>query len=131
MNDLGKFTNAQLCERLDSLVAADNEVNADIIECLVHVIVRRLYLVMGYSCLRSFCVGRFGFSEDVAYKRGRVAQLAARRPEVIGFLRQGRISLSGLVAVAPHVDDCPGLLERALDKSSRAIEALVAAERPD
>ncbi len=61
----------------------------------------------------------------------RVARLATRHPEVIGLLRQGRISVSGLVSIAPHADDRPDLIEKAVDKSSRAIEAMVAGEKPD
>ncbi len=131
LHELGTLTNAELCERLRDLVGRDNDITADIIECLAQMLERQLHLAMGFSSLHDFCVERFGFSHDVAWKRVRVARLATRHPEVIELLRQGRISVSGLVSIAPHADDRPDLIEKAVDKSSRAIEAMVAGEKPD
>ncbi len=78
LRELETLTNAQLCDRLHALVARHNDINADIIECLAHMLERQLHLAMGFSSLHDFCVERFKFSHDVAWKRIRVARLAIR-----------------------------------------------------
>jgi hypothetical protein len=56
--------------------------------------------------------------------------VAALYPEVLEWLANGEMTLSGLVALAPHKDDVE-LVAEARGKSSRDIKKLVAARNPD
>ena len=64
-----------------------------------------------------------------------MARASRRFPQLLEWLASGRVHLSGLNLLAPHLteDNVEELLERAAGKSKREIEALVAeiAPRPD
>jgi 5-methylcytosine-specific restriction endonuclease McrA len=131
MDNLETLSTDDLLARPATLVAVDHQTTADIVACLVEIEERRLHLALGYSSLSAFCVERFGFSEDVAFKRIRVARAAREFPEILELLREGAISLSGVATLAPHLADHPELLDQALGRSSRQIEHLVASRVPD
>src|SRR5438309_319155 len=56
---------------------------------------RRLYAAAGFSSMFAFCIAKYGFSEDMAYKRIRVARKARRFPSLLRELAQGRLHLYG------------------------------------
>jgi len=68
----------------------------DVIEHLVEMERRRLYLRHAVSSLYSYCIDRLGYGEDAALKRHRVAKLALRLPQVLNELRAGALHLTGL-----------------------------------
>jgi hypothetical protein len=78
---------------------------------------------------------RLGLSADATQKRIQVARTSRRFPQLLECLASGRIHLSGLNLLSPHLteDNVEKLLDRAEGKSKREIEALVAelAPRPD
>ena len=128
---LGLLTTPQLASHLRELVAAENSVVADIIECLVQFDERRGYLDLGYQTLHLMCLDRFGFSPDVAWKRIAVARAASRWPVLIDVLRAGKLNVLTVVMIAPHLDDFPDLIEAAQGKPLREVEAMIAARKPD
>src|SRR5678815_2113649 len=76
-----------------------------------------------------------GYSEDEAAVRVRVARLAARCPQVLEELRNGKIHLSGLALLAQYVtaENADALVAEARGRSKRQIEELIARRfpRPD
>lgn len=79
-----------------------------------------------------FCVSEYGFSEDVAYQRLTVARAARRLPAILDALRSGRMHVTGLRLLAPHLtaENVAALLAEATGKSTRQIEELVARLAP-
>ena len=67
---------------------------ADVLTLIAALDQRRDYLAAGYSCMRSYCMGRLHMSEDRALRRIQVARVALRFPEVFEFLADGRLSVT-------------------------------------
>ncbi|HEY5958765.1 MAG TPA: hypothetical protein VIV60_19525 [Polyangiaceae bacterium] len=64
---------------------------------------RRLYREHACASLFEFCVTRLGCSEDTAYKRVGAARLLQQFPVVFDLLAHGRIHLTGLMLLKPHL----------------------------
>jgi hypothetical protein len=93
---------------------------------------RRLYAPAGYPSLFEWCVQELHFSEDIAYQRIQVARAARQFRTIYGMLADGRLHLTAVVFLAPHlsagnVDD---LLAAATHKSKAQIEQLLAERFP-
>ncbi len=80
----------------------------------------------------AYCTERLHLSEDVAYLRIRVARSAREHPQLLVMLADGRIHLSGIGKLVPHLtpENRGELLERATDRSKREIEELLAELQP-
>jgi hypothetical protein len=74
-------------------------------------------------------------SEAEAYTRIAVARASREHPTLIEMLREGRLHLTGIAKLAPHLTqgNRQRLLERAAHKTKRQIEELIAelSPRPD
>jgi len=123
-----------LLARLRALVVRSNETEAELLAHLGEVDERRLYLPE-HTSLFVFCTAELGFSEAAAEHRIAVARAARRFPRMLELLSRGRIHLSGLRVLVPHLTEqgAQTLLEQAAGKSKRSIEELVArlAPRPE
>ena len=114
------------------LIQRERAASVDVIEHLVEIDGRRLYLEQACSSLYSFCMERMGYSENEALKRARVARLATRLPQVLDELRSGALHLTALFLLAPHLTEqnAEALLNEARGKSRRALEELLARRFP-
>jgi len=132
---VSSLSDSELIARLPALVQAERRAMADVIEHLVEVERRRLYLAQATSSLYRYCIERLGYPEDAALKRHRVARLALRLPQVLGELRSGAIHLTGLFLLSTHLTEANAgaLLAESRGKSRRQIEELIARwfPRPD
>ncbi|HKY36904.1 MAG TPA: hypothetical protein VJN18_13245, partial [Polyangiaceae bacterium] len=135
MSPLCSLPDSELVARLPALVQAERHAMVDVIEHLVEMERRRLYLRLSVSSLYRYCIDRLGYAEDAALKRHRVAQLALRLPQALEELRAGTIHLTGLFLLSTHLteDNAATLLGEARGKSRRQIEELIARwfPRPD
>ena len=82
-----------------------------------------------------YATARLRLSDAEAYLRITAARLSRRFPPVLDMLADGRVHLSAVAKLAPHLrdDNAEALLARAAHRSKREIEMLVAelAPRPD
>jgi hypothetical protein len=104
-------------------------------ELLLHlgeVEARQLHLARASSTIFRYCVDRLGFSEDVAYARMRIAEAGRRFPAVIDAVASGKVHLTGLRLLVPHLteENHLALLQEATGKSRRYIEELIARIAP-
>jgi hypothetical protein len=99
-----------------------------VIEHLVEVERRRLYLEQACANLVAYCRDRLGYPDDAAYKRARVAEVALRFPRALDELRSGALHLTAVLLLAPHLtdDNADALLKDACGQSRRQIEVLLA-----
>ena len=92
---------------------------------------RQLYREAGYSSLFAYCLGELPLSEDSAYKRIQAARAAQRFPA----MAEGRLHLTAVVLLAPHLtpDNAGELLAAAARKTRAQVEQLLAEyfPRPD
>src|SRR5690349_14645830 len=102
-----------------AVVARDNATTAELLSLLSEVDHRKLFRPAGYPSMFEYCVRELHMSEDVAYKRIRVARAARRFPVIYDGLAEGRLHLSGLVLLAPYLMSSTAneLLESAALKS--------------
>jgi 5-methylcytosine-specific restriction endonuclease McrA len=114
------------------LVRRSHDLDAALLAHLGEIEERKLYLDWSFPSMFAYCVGEFGFSEDVACNRINVARAARRMPIIWGALRSGKVHLAGLRLLAPHLtaENQEKVLTEATGKSTRQIEALVARLAP-
>ena len=115
--------------------AQERSSTADLLADLAEIDVRRFFLAMGYPSLFAYCVAELKLSADAAYKRIKVARAARRFPVIFEAVADGRLNLSGVAMLAPHLTEttAPALLAAAMNKSNLEIEKLLAETfpRPD
>lgn len=96
---------------------------------------RRLYPREAFPSMFAYCTGALHLSEGEAYLRIAVARAARRHPVLLAMLADGRLHLSGIERLAPHLtaENRDEVLQRAPHRSKREIEQLAAelAPRPD
>jgi hypothetical protein len=126
------MTNQDLLALMPRLVLLERQSSATVIEHLLEIDERRLYLDEGCASLSIFCTERLSYSEDEALKRARVTRLARRFPRVLDELRGGAIHLTGLFLLSPVLtpENHEELLAQARGKSKRGIEQLIATRFP-
>src|SRR5258708_21932092 len=126
------FTDPQLVHRLASLTARDRLATAKLLDCIAEFDGRRLYLAAGYPSMYAYCVHALHLSEDAAYRRITAARLAWEFPAILDEIADGRLHLSGVGQLAPHLTagTAAGLLAAAAHKTKSEIEALIAGRFP-
>src|SRR5690606_713630 len=126
------ISDTELLDRMPRLVLRERSCVADVLEHLVEIDRRRLYLEQACGSLSSYCMERLGYSEDEAVKRVRVARLAGRLPQVLDELRDGAMHLTGLFLLAQYLDqeNYESWLAHARGKSKREIGELIASRAP-
>ena len=99
---------------------------------LAEIDARRLYLPAAHPSMFSWCVHVLGLSDDEAYDRIRAARVARQFPVLFELLADGRLNLTGICLLAPHLTagNAEDLLEAAARKTKREIQQLTAARFP-
>ena len=79
---------------------------------------RKLYLPKGHPSMFSLCVHHFGLSKDEAYKRIHAARTARLHPPIFEALNDGRLNLTAINLLAPHLtsENCAELMAAAAHK---------------
>ena len=101
---------------------------------IVEVDARRLYVPAGFPSMFLYCVHELHFSEEAARKRIHAARAARRFPAIFSAVAEGRLHLSAVVTLAPHLtEDTADELLAAAHKTRAEIELLLAQRcpRPD
>jgi 5-methylcytosine-specific restriction endonuclease McrA len=129
---LKSLSDDELLYRTSEIMARGRRIEADLIAHLAEVDARRLYVREACSSMFAYATERLRMSEGQAYQRILVARTARRVPEVLVMLADGRLHLSGIARLAPHLEpeNAAALLARATHRSKREIEALVAELAP-
>src|SRR6059036_414628 len=79
--------------------------SADLLADIAEYDDRKLYRPAGYPSMFEYCVRHLRRSEPAAYKRIRVARAARRFPVIFDAIAEGRLHLSGVVLLAPHLTE--------------------------
>ena len=125
-----------LLERqLDIVVANEDTATAVVLDHIAEYDARKLYRAAGYSSTFTYCVSKLRRSEVAAYKRIRAARAAQRFPAIFDAVAEGRLHLSGVVLLAPHLTEATAgeLISAATHKTMAEIQRLLAERfpRPD
>ncbi|HUQ07189.1 MAG TPA: hypothetical protein VM261_32080, partial [Kofleriaceae bacterium] len=132
---LEHMTNENLLSELATLVATDRRTIAALLAHLGEVDARQLFRPAAYSTMHEYCVTALNMSEDSAYKRVRAARAAREFPQLFDAVADGRLHVSGVAVLAPHLTDenVDSLIVEATHRRKKDIEIIVArlAPRPD
>lgn len=125
-------SDGELLGSIPELLTRERSAIADVIEHLLELDQRRLYLDPACSSLDAFCTQQLGYSEDEALELVRVTRLAKRLPRVLAALRDGAVHITGLALLAHHLTDenTEALLSAARGKSREDLERLLAERFP-
>jgi 5-methylcytosine-specific restriction endonuclease McrA len=129
---LSHLSDPALLHGLASIVSQDRATTATLLAHVAEVDERKLYIPAAQDSMFSYCVHELHMSEDVAYKRICAARAARRFPAIFTALAEGRLHVSAVVMLAPHLapDTAGDLLAAAAHKSKAAIERLLAERFP-
>jgi hypothetical protein len=135
MNSAPSFahlSNDDLLAAVKQLAMGEREARTRLIAGLTEIGGRRLYLGEGCSSLFTYCTQVLHLSEHAAYGRIQAARAARRFPAILGHLAAGKLTLTSVGLLAPHLTQANHveLLENARQKSKREVEQLVAAIHP-
>ena len=129
---LSHLSDGILLRDLAGLVARDRLTTAQLLAHLAEMDTRRLYAPAGYPSMYAYCVRELRFSEEAAYKRIHAARTARAFPEIFTALAAGRLHMSAVILLAPHLTEetAHDLLEAATHRSKCEIEKLLAERSP-
>jgi hypothetical protein len=129
---LTHLSNEVLRRELTSKAARENEATAELLAHIAEFDERKLYLPAAYESMLAYCTGELRLSEDAAKKRIQVARVARACPGVFEALESGRVHLTGLRLLAPHLSPktATELLAAATHKTKDDIERLLAERSP-
>jgi hypothetical protein len=134
-NALRDLRDDELLRRLRELLLQSRRVEADLVAHIGEVDARRLYAREAFPSMFAWATEALHFSEGEAYVRIAVARASRQHPMLLPMLRDGRLHLTGIVKLLPHLtpENRESLLARATHKTKRQIEELIAelAPRPD
>jgi hypothetical protein len=118
----------ELIGRLSTLLSDSRRVEADLVAHIAEVDRRELYLQQACPSMFVYCTQVLNLSEAESYFRITVARASRKFPRLLPMLAAGRLHLSGMALLAPHLTDknCEGLLDRATHKTKKQIEEIVA-----
>ncbi len=118
-----------LVEAALALVRRERGVLAEVLAHLMVIDERRLWAPEGYGSFFDYCRAGLGYSEAEAYRRSQAARLCRRVPTVLNAIDAGRLHLSAVCALAPHLtnENADELMRRAAGLSKRELEGLLAA----
>ena len=122
----------ELLHRLSAILQQSRRVEAVLIAHIDEVDHRSLVAREACSSMFIYCTDVLNLSESEAYFRITVARASRSHPMLLEMLADGRLHVSGIAKLAPHLTETnrDSVLARAAHQSKRQIEELVAELSP-
>jgi len=126
------LANQALLRRLEEEAAHQCVSDATLLALIAEVDLRRLYLPEGYASMCAYCVHKLRLSKQAALKRIKAARAARQFEAILDAVAAGRLHLTGVVMLAPHLtrENAEELLAAATHKTKAEIERLLAQRFP-
>lgn len=130
--NLNQMKDSELLETFSMIVKNEKETTTLLILHLSEIDKRGLYAKEGFSSLFSYCIERFHFSEEAAYRRIQAARLSQKFPQILELLEEGKVNLTTINLISPHLtaDNKDQLLKEIQLKSKRGVEKIIATHFP-
>ena len=132
---LTHLSDQTLLQDLATIVARDRATTARLLAHLAEVDSRKLYLPAGYPSMFAYCLEELHLCEQATFKRIRAARTAREYPAIFTAVAEGRLHLSGVVLLSPHLtsENAGELIAAANHRSKAEIEQMLAERfpRPD
>ncbi|MGE5178534.1 MAG: hypothetical protein ACM3PF_05500 [Bacteroidota bacterium] len=132
MKSLAHLSDAALRRELIAAVARDRITTAELLAHIAEFDARKLYVPEGYSSMHAYCVEELHLSEDAAAKRIQAARAARRFPGLLLALTEGRLHLTAVCLLAPHLtaENVDELIEAATHRRKIDVEVSLARRFP-
>ena len=135
LKSLARLTDDELLRRLSDVLAQSRRVESVLVAHIGEVDARRLFARETSPSMFQYCIDVLHLSKAEAYHRITAARASREHPMLLAMLEDGRLHLSGISVLAPHLTkaNCDELLTRAIHQTKDAIKELVAeiAPKPD
>lgn len=132
---MAKLPEAALLSEFAQTLATDRGTTVELLIQVGTIEARGLYRSRACDSMYTWCTEVLHMSEGTAYKRIRAARVARRFPALLPMVADGRLHLSAVVLLAPHLkrENADELFASATLLSKAAVERLVAERfpRPD
>jgi hypothetical protein len=114
------------------LVARDRTTTAELLSYLAEIDDRRIFVPAGYSSMFAYCLHELHMSEDITCKRLCAARASRKFPVILDAVAEGRLQLSTVVLLAPHLtaENVTELVAEATHKTNAETERLLAHRFP-
>ena len=133
--ELKDLPDHELLLKLAEVLKQSRRVESVLVAHIAEVDARRLFVSEASSSMHKYCTDVLHLSGAEAFLRITAARASRRHPALLKMLDDGRLHLSGLAVLAPHLtnSNCEDLLARATHKTKGEIQKLVAeiAPKPD
>jgi hypothetical protein len=125
---LQSISDDELLHSLAALMRDSRRVESELVAHIAEVDGRRLYAREASPSMFAYCTEILHLSGAEAYLRITAARASREHPVILNMLGDGRLHLSGIGKLAPYLtlENADGLLTRAVHKSKRQIEELIA-----
>jgi hypothetical protein len=129
---LALMSDSELIQSLKSLVQEERGSLISVLKHLGEIDRRRLAVKAGFPSLFDYCLRELGYAEGEAVRRIKAARAAARFPVLFRCLESGRLSLTAVSLLAPHLkrENYARLIQEAAGRRTREVEALIASLVP-
>ena len=126
------LSDSDLIAEVNHLAQSEREAIAALVAALGEMDSRRLYLGQGCSSMFTYCTQVLHLAEHAAFNRIEAARAARRYPTILTLLADGRLHLSAVRLLAPHLTDSnhDAVIADASHKSKRDVEKIVAHLQP-
>jgi len=133
--ELKDVPDSDLLLKLAEVLKQSRRVESVLVAHIAEVDARGLFVSQASSSMHKYCTDVLHLSGAEAFLRITAARASRRYPVLLKMLDDGRLHLSGLAMLAPHLtnSNCEELLARATHKTKGELQALVAeiAPKPD
>lgn len=132
MEDCSRLSDHELLSSLKTLARAERRQLPRLLARLAELGKRDAVLEHGFPSVFAYCVKELRWSESETARRLQAARAAHTYKTIYLLLASGRLTLRAVSLLAPHLrpDNHRALLKRALGKTTREVESLVAAIAP-
>jgi hypothetical protein len=130
--DLKAVSDDGLLRGLFEILEKTRQDEAELVAHIAEVDARKLYAREATPSMFVWCTERLHLSEQEAYLRIAVARASREHPMLLPMLREGRLHLSGIARLAPHLtpENRDAVLKRAAGMSHREVKELVSELEP-
>ncbi len=131
MRALSHLADHVLLHDLKALVTRERGTIAELLSHLAEAEERRLHLPAAYPSMHAYCVGELRMSGVEAFKRIQAARAARRFPAILEAVAAGRLHLSAVLQLAPHLtlESADELIAAAAHRSKAEVALLIARHR--
>ena len=132
LSTAARLSDDGLLTRVEDLARRSRAVTVELLAHLGELERRKLHRGQGYGRLLAYCTEVLKFSEASAYNRLQAARAARRFPLVLDLLASGRVNLTTVRLLAPHLteENHRSVLEEASGQTRREVEKIVARLNP-